>query len=259
MAAGSIAAFAGGTVTNGEDVPAGGVGGKDKSLFTSLFARSQARTPIANTDRGKSRRVILTREGAPEDTDGNGLPGVDPKSIFEIGQRASADEDMIEDLTGGGGSYQVASLSGLARLAPNGLRVQREDVETACFPPQLVGLLKSIERRFGKSIVVTSGYRSPDHNRRVNGARLSQHMGCKAADIIVPDTDRFAVAQYVRALPNRGGVGTYCNTIAIHVDVGPKRDWNWRCRNRSAAPGSPAEMSPAARSSIAGLATASSD
>ena len=226
----SIAAFAGGSVSQGDAATTGAP--QNKSLFASLFARSEAKTPVANSDRGKGRRVILRRNGAPESTSDNALPGVDPASLFEIGQRASADEDMVEDLTDGG-SYQVASLSGLARLAPNGLRVQRESVETACFPRGLVSLLRRIESRFGKPVVVTSGYRSPSHNRAVNGARLSQHMGCKAADIIVPDVDRFAVAQYVRSLPDRGGVGTYCNTVAIHVDVGPKRDWNWRCRNRS--------------------------
>ena len=226
----SIAAFAGGSVAQGD--AAASQPSQNKSLFASLFARSEARTPVANAERDKGRRVILKREGAPEDVGGSFLPGVDPKSLFEIGQRASADEDMVEDLADGG-SYQVASLSGFARLAPNGLKVQRDSVETACFPRELVGLLHQIEGRFGKSVIVTSGYRSPTHNRAVNGARRSQHMGCKAADVIVPDVDRFAVAQYVRSLPNRGGVGTYCNTVAIHVDVGPKRDWNWRCRNRS--------------------------
>ena len=230
LAGRSVAAFAGGSVSQGDAAISNAP--QSKSLFASLFARSEAKTPVVNSVRGKGRRVVLKREGAPEDTTDNALPGVDPSSLFEIGQRASADEDMVEDLTDGG-SYQVASLSGLARLAPNGLRVQRDSVETACFPRELVGLLHRIESRFGKPVVVTSGYRSPSHNRAVNGARRSQHMGCQAADIIVPDVDRFAVAQYVRSLPERGGVGTYCNTVAIHVDVGPKRDWNWRCRNRS--------------------------
>ncbi|WP_370195047.1 MULTISPECIES: YcbK family protein [Aurantimonas] len=200
----------------------------DRSLFSSLFARSEARTPIANVDKGKSRRVVLQREGAAAGTDA--LPGVDPSSLFEIGQRASADEDMIEDVET---SYRVASLStGMARLAPNGLMVQRESVETSCFPSNLVRILRSVERRYGTKVIVTSGYRSPTHNKRVNGARRSQHMGCKAADIIIPGADNMAVAAYVRSLPGRGGVGTYCHTKAIHVDVGHKRDWNWSCRGR---------------------------
>lgn len=229
----AIAAYAGGSVSEG-DKTASAQGGReaDRSLFASLFARSAARTPIANAEKGKSRRVVLQRNGAPSSGGNDALPGVDPSSLFEIGQRASADDEDILDEISGGGSYQVASLTGFARVAPNGLRVQRESVQTDCFPANLVGTLRAIERRFGKKIVVTSGYRSPTHNRRVNGARRSQHMGCKAADIVVPDVDRFAVAAFVRSLPGRGGVGTYCHTAAIHVDVGPKRDWNWRCRSR---------------------------
>lgn len=225
----AVAAYAGATVAQGDAAEDSSAAQGNKSLFASLFARSSARTPIANAEKGKGRRVVLKREGAPESTDQSDLPGVDPKSLFEIGQRASADEDMLEDVEG---SYQVASLSGLARLAPNGLLVQRQDVDTSCFPRDLVGILRTIERRFGEQVVVTSGYRSPSHNRRVHGAKRSQHMGCKAADIIVPNVDHLTVARFVRALPGRGGVGTYCHTQAIHVDVGPQRDWNWRCRRR---------------------------
>lgn len=228
----AIAAYAGGSVTEGDQIAPQRGREADRSLFASLFARSKVRTPIANAEKGKSRRVVLQREGAPRSGGDDALPGVDPSSLFEIGQRASADDEDILDEISGGSSYQVASLTGFARVAPNGLRVQRDSVQTNCFPANLVGTLRAIERRFGKKIVVTSGYRSPTHNRRVNGARRSQHMGCKAADIVVPDVDRFAVAAYVRSLPGRGGVGTYCHTAAIHVDVGPKRDWNWRCRSR---------------------------
>jgi uncharacterized protein YcbK (DUF882 family) len=31
-------------------------------------------------------------------------------------------------------------------------------------------------------------------------------------------------------MPGRGGVGTYCHTTSIHVDIGPERDWNWKCK-----------------------------
>ena len=227
----AVAAYAGGSVSEGDQVAALAPREKETSLFSSLFARSNAKPPVPNADKRKSQRVVLRHEGAPVSSGDSALPGVDPSSLFEIGQRASAeDEDLMEDSVM---SYQVASLTGLARLSPNGLRVQREDVETSCFPSQLVGMLRSIERKFGKKVIVTSGYRSPSHNRRVNGATRSQHMGCKAADIVVPDADRFVVAAYARSLPGRGGVGTYCHSAAIHVDVGPQRDWNWRCRQRN--------------------------
>jgi uncharacterized protein YcbK (DUF882 family) len=159
------------------------------------------------------------------------LPGVrDNAGLFEISRRSGIDDDSDIDMLEGGGLYQVAYAPGLARLAPNGLLKQHEDVEVACFRPELVSILRAIERRFGQKVVVTSGYRSPEHNRRVRGARNSQHMACAAADIYVPGVNKMKVAEFVRAMPRRGGVGTYCHTDAIHVDVGPERDWNWRCR-----------------------------
>lgn len=228
-----VAAYAGGTVSEGDAIAEDrGERPAQQSLFTSLFAREKARTPIANAEKSKGRRIVLKRD-EPGDAPGGieGLPGVDPSSLFEIGQKASANEaDAIDDVMSS--SYRVASLGGFARLSPNGLRVARDNVQTACFPADLVAQIRALEQRFGSKAVITSGYRSPDHNRRVNGARRSQHMGCKAADLFIPGADHLAVAAYARSLPGRGGVGTYCHTDAIHVDVGPKRDWNWRCRRR---------------------------
>lgn len=210
--------------------PARGGKESENSLYASLFTQSETKTPLRNADAGKSRRVVvLQTQGSPTEAGGNALPGVDPKSLFEIGQRASVDSDLMDDI---GGSYQMASLSGIARLAPSGLLIQREDIVTNCFDSNLMALISQIEGRFKKKVVITSGFRSPAHNRRVNGAKASMHMACKAADLHVPGVDGRAVAQYVRALPQRGGVGTYCHTAAIHIDSGPTRDWNWPCRTR---------------------------
>lgn len=126
-----------------------------------------------------------------------------------------------------------ASAPGLARLAPNGLRKQTGIVDVACLRPQLVSLLKQVERHFGKKLIITSGYRSPARNRAVRGAKNSFHMYCAAADIQMPGVSRWQLASYLRGLPGRGGVGTYCHTRSVHIDIGPKRDWDWGCRRRS--------------------------
>jgi uncharacterized protein YcbK (DUF882 family) len=161
----------------------------------------------------------------------NVLPGVRGNNqLFEIRSANSADDESDVDLYEEEGSYQVASAVGLARLAPHGLLKQREDVDTSCFKPQLVRLLKVIEGHYRKPVLVTSGYRSPAHNRRVRGARKSAHMDCAAADIQVAGVSRWELAKFARSLPGRGGVGTYCHTSSVHVDVGRERDWNWRCR-----------------------------
>lgn len=242
----AIAAYAGASVGQSSETaqPAEGAAKHaDNSLFTSLFAESQTKTPIRNADVGKSRRVILKSEGAPVPVASDGitelasLPGVKSRaSLFEIGQRASADYDaeILEEANGDQDSFQVASLSGMARMAPNGLLVQRPDVQTGCFEPKLVAMIRSVEAKFHTKAIVTSGYRSPSYNKRVNGAQKSMHMSCKAADIQVPGANNIAVANYVRSLPGRGGVGTYCHTTAIHVDIGRERDWNWSCTRRRA-------------------------
>ncbi|MAZ82239.1 MAG: peptidase M15A [Hoeflea sp.] len=220
---------------------------KKKSFFGKLFgadpsppkavpayskAKETAKTSTASSS-GETEVVSLRNEirvarasaadSAPETS--GGLPGVRMSSLFEI--KAGNDEDG-EDAQG----VEVASAAGLARLAPNGLHVQTEKVDIACLKPELVRTLKAIERHYGKPVVVTSGFRSPRHNRKIGGARNSRHTSCEAADIQISGVSKWDLAAYVRSLPGRGGVGTYCHTRSVHVDIGTKRDWNWRCRRR---------------------------
>jgi uncharacterized protein YcbK (DUF882 family) len=165
--------------------------------------------------------------------DNGELPGVRKGALFEIKRRDSLQDDTDVDIgETDSGPILLASAAGLARLAPNGLKVQRESVDVACLKPQLVKILKKIERHYSSSVVVTSGFRSPGYNRRVRGAKNSLHMFCAAADIQVVGVSKWELARYARSMAGRGGVGTYCHTDSIHIDVGPDRDWNWRCSRR---------------------------
>ncbi|MDN2579182.1 YcbK family protein [Aquibium sp. ELW1220] len=163
---------------------------------------------------------------------GDALPGVRQGSLFEITRKSGLDDDSDIDLHEGEPLMQVASAAGLARLAPNGLLKQTEGVDVGCLKPSLVRMLKGVEQHFGKKMIVTSGYRNPERNRKARGARNSLHMYCAAADVQVPGVDKWQLAKFVRSMPGRGGVGTYCHTNSVHIDVGPERDWNWRCRSR---------------------------
>ncbi len=161
------------------------------------------------------------------------MPGVRQEGLFEISRRNGMDDDSDIDLyEDEAPSYQVASAAGLARLAPNGLLKQTDHVDVACLKPSLVRVLKAVEKHYGRQVVVTSGYRGSERNKRARGARNSLHMYCAAADIQVAGVSKWDLAQFVRTMPGRGGVGTYCHTESVHVDVGPERDWNWRCRRR---------------------------
>ncbi|MEM8750907.1 MAG: D-Ala-D-Ala carboxypeptidase family metallohydrolase [Pseudomonadota bacterium] len=205
--------------------PAAG-NGSSGNLLSSLFQPKKAATNRTRAQRSKTtnkaRRTSsarVTRESS------SSLPGVNRKTLFGI-----ISENETEELDE---PIKVASVTNLARRGNHGLLLQRKDVQVGCFPPELVALLKKVERRFGRTPIVTSGYRSPKHNRRIRGARNSTHVHCKAADIQVKGISKFTLAKYLRSLPGRGGVGTYCHTRSVHIDVGTKRAWHYCGRKRS--------------------------
>nr|WP_027665996.1 D-Ala-D-Ala carboxypeptidase family metallohydrolase [Rhizobium leguminosarum] len=127
-----------------------------------------------------------------------------------------------------------AALPGMTRIAPNGLHLQNEKVEVGCFKPDLLKVIKMVESHFGRPVIVTSGYRDEEHNRLVGGADESMHKSCEAADIQIDGVTKWDIAAYIRSLPDRGGVGTYCHTDSVHLDTGKSRDWNWGCGGKRA-------------------------
>ena len=190
---------------------------KSGGFFSSLFKRKK---------RTASNSGIVVRTGVRDNRSRGGwrngsLPGVRGKSLFGIDVEEGEEFDQ---------PTRLASVTNRARRGSHGLLLQRDDVKVGCFPASLVRLLKQVERKFGRTPLVTSGYRSRSHNRLIRGARNSMHIHCLAADIQVQGVSKRRLARYVRSLPGRGGVGTYCHTKSVHVDVGRKRDWNRRCR-----------------------------
>ena len=198
---------------------------KKKTFFSRLFGAQAKNTN--KTSRATKQRVTSSRANTASmaSTGGDALPGVRLAGLLG---GSSSDDARSND----SGNIQLASAAGLARLAPNGLHLQTEKVKVDCFSPKLVGVLRTVERKYGRPVVVTSGYRSPKHNRRVGGASGSRHTTCEAADIQVEGVSKWQLAKYLRSMPDRGGVGTYCYTESVHIDIGNTRDWNWRCRRR---------------------------
>ena len=77
----------------------------------------------------------------------------------------------------------------------------------------------------GKPVTITSAYRTPAHNAKAGGAKFSQHLYGRAADIRVQGVSVEAVAAYAESLmPDRGGVGRYPVKAGraagwVHVDT----------------------------------------
>ena len=113
-----------------------------------------------------------------------------------------------------------------------GYRTANRGVSTSCFPARLKKLLRKVSAHYGRKLVITSGYRSHRHNRRIGGARRSQHIHCTAADFYIPGVNKYSLARYLKRLPGRGGVGTYAGNRTVHLDVGPRRSWHWGGRKK---------------------------
>ena len=94
---------------------------------------------------------------------------------------------------------------------------------------ELADNLQVLREHIGKPITVISGYRSPKYNRKIGGARRSQHLLASAGDLIVkgmtPDEVKAEIVQLIKeGKMKKGGVGLY--TYFTHYDVrGFNRRW----------------------------------
>lgn len=100
--------------------------------------------------------------------------------------------------------------------------------------PRIKRVVEDVARQFGKPAHAISCLRTYAHNKRVNGARASQHLPDRkgvahAIDFRIEGVDKYKLARAVRAHPTMqklGGVGVYCGNF-IHADDGRKRNWDW--------------------------------
>jgi uncharacterized protein YcbK (DUF882 family) len=86
----------------------------------------------------------------------------------------------------------------------------------------LANALEVIHPFYNKDIIVTSGYRSPEHNKAVNGGTKSFHLLGKAADIYIQGVKPRALARLLafcmkENLIPTGGLGIY--STFVHYDT----------------------------------------
>jgi len=97
---------------------------------------------------------------------------------------------------------------------------------------ELVENLQIIRDHIGAPMHIISGYRSPKYNRKIGGARKSQHMKAKAADIVVKTIKPIKMREIIIDLIKegkikKGGVGLYRSFV--HYDT---RGWNARWKGK---------------------------
>jgi uncharacterized protein YcbK (DUF882 family) len=98
--------------------------------------------------------------------------------------------------------------------------------------PNIIELAKNLQvlrDAIGKSITITSGYRSPEHNAKIKGAKNSQHITGMAADIKVAGMTPKEISLVIEGLiesgkMKQGGIGVYPSWV--HYDTrGIKARW----------------------------------
>lgn len=81
----------------------------------------------------------------------------------------------------------------------------------------------AVREHLGVPVVCNSGCRCPEHNEKIGGAKLSQHVRARAMDLAVADTQ--AVYDWLcEQYPDKYGFGLY--KTFVHIDTrtnGPAR------------------------------------
>jgi zinc D-Ala-D-Ala carboxypeptidase len=84
--------------------------------------------------------------------------------------------------------------------------------------------LQALRDRLGKPLILTSAYRSPEHNSAVGGAKNSMHMQGIAFDVRMDNHDPQEFEAAARAV-GFTGFGYYPRSGFMHIDTGPARSW----------------------------------
>jgi len=129
------------------------------------------------------------------------------------------------------------------RYRPNNIKVSKNfilsefespDTHEVILVPLLLECLQKLRDRVGRPIIITSGYRTPKHNKKIKGAKKSYHLKGMAADIIVPaikDDPKDPVYPYIynrrhiAELALEAGFSTailYKTKCHVHLDVREK-------------------------------------
>jgi len=122
-------------------------------------------------------------------------------------------------------------------LTENFNKIEFESKDGSKMPDYVLENIKELSRNLqvlrdytGKPVHITSGYRSPEHNKRVGGVSHSYHTRGMASDIVIRDYTPKKLVRVIEKLikqgkMKQGGIGLY-NSF-VHYDIrGTKSRWD---------------------------------
>lgn len=87
----------------------------------------------------------------------------------------------------------------------------------------LYTILDILRNKLGKPVIITSGYRTPEWNKKCNGAKYSYHMRGMAADIRVDGMSAKELAKELdKIVESSCGIIVYSNWVHFDVRDGKK-------------------------------------
>ena len=122
-------------------------------------------------------------------------------------------------------------------LTENFNKIEFESKDGSEMPNDVLENIKELSKNLqalrdytGKPIHVNSGYRSPEHNKRIGGVNNSYHTKGMASDIVIRDYTPKKLVRIIQKLikqgkMKQGGIGLY-NSF-VHYDIrGTKARWD---------------------------------
>lgn len=90
---------------------------------------------------------------------------------------------------------------------------------------QTLEILEAVRSHFGSPVTITSGCRCPEHNRRVGGAKNSQHVLARAADIQVKGVAPHEVHDWIAGHFPQASLGRYATFTHVDTRTGGPARW----------------------------------
>lgn len=93
--------------------------------------------------------------------------------------------------------------------------------------PEVWTKLTIVARRMSKTFTINSGYRSPQYNDQVGGAKNSSHKSGLAIDVSMFGMSDEDIRKFIRTASQEGfmGVAYYSGSNFVHLDMGARRSW----------------------------------
>ena len=91
---------------------------------------------------------------------------------------------------------------------------------------ETLAVIQDVRNHFGVVVIVTSASRCVEYNRRIGGARHSQHLVSRAVDFRIPGVSPKKAADYLASIyDGKYGLGRYPNFTHIDTRSGTPARW----------------------------------